>query len=112
MGAVGARETGSVRIDRVRMCVRALSARRERRAVGAGRTAVTVRRRGQGKCRELDTRAHIRYAQYREGGREGGGEREREREQGKCRELDTKCTVFKRAPDNKYNLKMKSAREV
>jgi hypothetical protein len=32
--------------------------------------------------------------------------------QGKCRELDTKCTVFKRAPDNKYNLKMKSAREV
>ena len=33
------------------------------------------------------------------------------RGQGKCRELDTKCTVFKRAPDSKYNLKMKSARE-
>lgn len=32
--------------------------------------------------------------------------------EGKCRELDTKCTVFKRAPDQKYNLKMKTAREV
>lgn len=31
--------------------------------------------------------------------------------EGKCRELDTKCTVFKRASDNKYNLKMKTARE-
>eukprot|EP00292_Cryptomonas_paramecium_P001098 CAMPEP_0113689308 /NCGR_PEP_ID=MMETSP0038_2-20120614/17079_1 /TAXON_ID=2898 /ORGANISM="Cryptomonas paramecium" /LENGTH=375 /DNA_ID=CAMNT_0000610339 /DNA_START=6 /DNA_END=1133 /DNA_ORIENTATION=- /assembly_acc=CAM_ASM_000170 len=31
--------------------------------------------------------------------------------EGKARELETKCTVFKRAPDNKYNLKMKSARE-
>jgi curved DNA binding protein len=31
--------------------------------------------------------------------------------EGKCRELDTKCTVFKRATDNKYNLKMKTARE-
>eukprot|EP00287_Rhodomonas_sp_CCMP768_P011249 CAMPEP_0196719322 /NCGR_PEP_ID=MMETSP1091-20130531/2338_1 /TAXON_ID=302021 /ORGANISM="Rhodomonas sp., Strain CCMP768" /LENGTH=377 /DNA_ID=CAMNT_0042060249 /DNA_START=26 /DNA_END=1159 /DNA_ORIENTATION=+ len=31
--------------------------------------------------------------------------------EGKCRELDTKCTVFKRAPDQKYNLKMKTARE-
>ncbi|EKX39392.1 hypothetical protein GUITHDRAFT_96731 [Guillardia theta CCMP2712] len=31
--------------------------------------------------------------------------------EGKCRELDTKCTVFKRAPDAKYNLKMKTARE-
>lgn len=32
--------------------------------------------------------------------------------EGKCREMDTKCTVFKRAPDSKYNLKMKTAREV
>jgi curved DNA binding protein len=31
--------------------------------------------------------------------------------EGKCRELETKCTVFKRAPDTKYNLKMKTARE-
>jgi len=31
--------------------------------------------------------------------------------EGKCREMDTKCTVFKRAPDQKYNLKMKTARE-
>ena len=31
--------------------------------------------------------------------------------EGKCRELDTKCTVFKRASDQKYNLKMKTARE-
>merc|ERR1719199_539223 len=31
--------------------------------------------------------------------------------EGKCRELDTKCTVFKRASDAKYNLKMKTARE-
>lgn len=31
--------------------------------------------------------------------------------EGKCRELDTKCTVFKRAPDAKYNLRMKTARE-
>mmetsp|Transcript_30042 Transcript_30042/g.58690 ORF Transcript_30042/g.58690 Transcript_30042/m.58690 type:complete len:366 (+) Transcript_30042:36-1133(+) len=31
--------------------------------------------------------------------------------EGKCRELETKCTVFKRAPDQKYNLKMKTARE-
>jgi len=31
--------------------------------------------------------------------------------EGKCRELDTKCTVFKRSPDSKYNLKMKTARE-
>lgn len=31
--------------------------------------------------------------------------------EGKCRELDTKCTVFKRASDSKYNLKMKTARE-
>ncbi|KAJ1486993.1 peptidase M24, structural domain-containing protein [Baffinella frigidus] len=31
--------------------------------------------------------------------------------EGKCREMDTKCTVFKRAPDSKYNLKMKTARE-
>lgn len=32
--------------------------------------------------------------------------------EGKCREMDTKCTVFKRAPDQKYNLRMKTAREV